>query len=86
MTRNSEVLKCGRSLEKFTEMVRKLKAILERFIESLSCMDQCFIAGMDVESLPNHSVVGSTRVPQPLAPVESPSFLMARCRLNTEQE
>ena len=62
MTRNSEVLKCGRSLEKFTEMVQKLKAILERFIESLSCMDQCFVAGMDVESLPSHSVVGSTHV------------------------
>ncbi len=62
MTRSSEVLKCGRSVDEFTQMVQRLKAILERFIESLSCMDQCFIADMDVESLPSYSVVGSTRV------------------------
>ena len=43
MTRNASVLKCGRSLEKFTEMVQSLKALLERFVESLSYMDQCFV-------------------------------------------
>jgi hypothetical protein len=43
-------------------MVHGLKAILERFLESLSCMDQCFVAGMKFEDLPESSIVGAARV------------------------
>src|SRR6185503_9567891 len=41
---NTEQLRCGRSLEKFPEIVVHAKSILERFMDTLSCMDQCFIA------------------------------------------
>ncbi len=43
-------------------MVQSFKTILERFLDSLSCMDQCFIAGMKVEDLPESSIVGAARV------------------------
>src|SRR5215471_6114137 len=39
-------LKCGRLLNRFPEVVCRLKAILERFADALSCIDQCFIAHM----------------------------------------
>ena len=41
---NTEELRCGRSLEKFPEIVVHAKDILERFMDVLSCIDQCFIA------------------------------------------
>ena len=41
---NTQELNCGRSLDKFPEVVFRLKAILERFADALSCIDQCFIA------------------------------------------
>ena len=62
MARNAEALKCGRSLERFPRMVHHLKAILERFLNSLSCMDQCFVAGMKFEDLPKSSTIGAARV------------------------
>jgi hypothetical protein len=62
MARNAEVLKCGRSLERLPRMIQGLKLILERFLESLSCMDQCFISGMKFEDWPEASTVGSARV------------------------
>lgn len=62
MARNVQALKCGRSLERLPHMVQVLKAILERFLESLSCMDRCFVSGIKFESLPEPSVVGTARV------------------------
>jgi hypothetical protein len=62
MARNVEALQCGRSLERFPRMVQGLKTILERFLESLSCMDRCFVSGMKFEDLPEPSAVGSARV------------------------
>jgi hypothetical protein len=41
---NTQELNCGRSLDKFPEVVSRLKAILERFADALSCIDPCFIA------------------------------------------
>ena len=41
---NTQQLDCGRSLEKFPEIVSRLKGMLERFADALSCIDQCFIA------------------------------------------
>ena len=43
-------------------MLLRLKAILERFAEALSCIDQCFIADDMLEHLPLASQVGKTLV------------------------
>jgi len=59
---NTQELDCGRSLEKFPEIVLRLKAILERFLQALSCIDQCFIADDLLERLPAASQVGKTKV------------------------
>jgi hypothetical protein len=59
---NTRELNCGRSLEKFPEVVSRLKAMLERFADALSCIDQCFIADDMLEHLPLASQVGKTLV------------------------
>ena len=59
---NTQELDCGRSLEKFPRIVSELKSILERFMDALSCMDQCFIADETLEQLPTPSQVGKTKV------------------------
>src|SRR6202163_1270420 len=53
---------CGRLLEKFPEIVRRLKGMLERFMEVLSCIDQCFIGDEMLERLPLASQVGKSKV------------------------
>ena len=62
ITHNSQELGCGRSLEKFLAIVSRLKSILERFLDALSCVDQCFIADGTLEQLPAPSQVGKTKV------------------------
>jgi len=62
MAHNTEQLHCGRSLEKFPEMVSRLKNILERFVNALGCIDQCFIAEPTLEQLPAPAQVGKTKV------------------------
>ena len=59
---NTEQLRCGRSLEKFPEIVMQAKGILERFMNALSCIDQCYIADRMLEQLPAPSQVGKTKV------------------------
>src|SRR5271156_594451 len=59
---NTRELNCGRSLEKFPEVVWRLKSMLERFADTLSCIDQCFIADELLEQLPTTSQVGKTIV------------------------
>jgi hypothetical protein len=59
---NTRELDCGRSLEKFPEIVSRLKALLERFADALSCIDQCFIADQTLERLPIASRVGKVMV------------------------
>src|SRR6516164_3781400 len=59
---NTQELKCGRSLDKFLEVVSRLKAILERFTDALSCIYQCFIADDMLEQLPLATHLGKTRV------------------------
>src|SRR5438132_482908 len=59
---NTRELNCGRSLEKFPEVVWRLKSMLERFADALSCIDQCFIADELLEHLPVASQVGKTIV------------------------
>ena len=62
MALNAEELKCGRLVEKFALSVQRLKAILERFVEALSCLDRCFISDGMRNDLPTPSMVGTTRV------------------------
>jgi hypothetical protein len=59
---NSEELHCGRSLERFPRLVTELKGILERFVNALSLIDQCFISDETLEQLPKPSVVGNSKV------------------------
>ena len=59
---NTQELNCGRSLDKFPEVVARLKGVLERFADALSCIDQCFIADDMLEQLPAAAQVGKTIV------------------------
>ncbi len=59
---NAKALRCGRSLENFARLVATLKGILKRFMDALSCIDQCFIADDLLERLPAASQVGKTKV------------------------
>jgi hypothetical protein len=59
---NTQELRCGRSLEKFPHIVAEAKSILIRFMDALSCIDQCFIADTLLEQLPAPSRVGKTTV------------------------
>ena len=59
---NTRQLNCGRSLDKFPDVVSRLKGVLERFADALSCIDQCFIADDMLEQLPAASRVGKTIV------------------------
>src|SRR5208282_2140261 len=59
---NTTELNCGRSLDKFPEVVARLKSVLERFADALSCIDQCFIADEMLDHLPVASQVGKTIV------------------------
>jgi len=59
---NTQELDCGRSLEKFPENVSRLKSMLERFMNALSCIDPCFIAEETLEQLPVPAQVGKTKV------------------------
>jgi hypothetical protein len=59
---NVRELHCGRELDKFPEIVGRLKAVLERFADALSCIDACFIADQTLERLPMASRVGKVVV------------------------
>jgi len=55
MAHNVKELDCGRNLEKFPRIIAELKGILERFMQALSCVDQCFIPDDTLENLPEPS-------------------------------
>jgi hypothetical protein len=59
---NARELDCGRALENFPEIICRLKAVLERFADALSCIDPCFIADQTLERLPTASRVGKVTV------------------------
>jgi hypothetical protein len=59
---NTGALHCGRSLEKFSQILMLARDILQRFMDALSCIDQCFIADSMLEELPAPSSVGKTKV------------------------
>jgi hypothetical protein len=49
-------------LDNFPEIVRRLKGMLEQFMQTLSCIDQCFIGDEMLERLPLASRVGKSMV------------------------
>ncbi|MGQ0733092.1 MAG: hypothetical protein ACT4QD_05470 [Acidobacteriota bacterium] len=51
-----------RALAEFPALVTELKAILERFVDALACIDRCFIGGEMLDILPLPSQVGHTMV------------------------
>jgi hypothetical protein len=59
---NTKELACGRSLPNFGKIVRLLKEMLERFLDTLHFMDVCFIADDTLEKLPLPSRIGKTKV------------------------
>ena len=59
---NTKELPCGRSLTNFPVMIEMLRAMLERFLDSLYCMDRCFISDDLLERLPEPSQVGRAHV------------------------
>ena len=59
---NTKELRCGRSLEKFPQIVVQAQSILGRFMDALSCIDQSFIADSMLDELPSPSRVGTTKV------------------------
>jgi hypothetical protein len=59
---NIREFNCGRRLDNFPEIVRRLKGMLERFMQALSCIDQCFIGDEMLERLPLASRVGKSMV------------------------
>ena len=68
---NIREFNCGRLLDNFPEIVRRLKAMLERFMQVLSCIDQCFIGDEMLECLPLPVRVGKSMVggiAQPISP------------------
>lgn len=59
---NTQALGCRRSLDQFPAIVAALKGTLERLLDALSCVDQCFIGGETLDHLPTPSPVGRTTV------------------------
>jgi hypothetical protein len=51
-----------RALAEFPALVTELKAILERFVDALACIDRCFVGGELLDALPLPSPLGHTTV------------------------
>jgi hypothetical protein len=59
---NTKELHCGRSLPTFSEIVLRLKAILNRFLNALRCIDIASISHNSLDDWHKPSQVGQTRV------------------------
>jgi hypothetical protein len=59
---NARDLGCGRVIERFPEIVARLKAMLERFLTTLDCVHVAFISDQTLDQLPLPSQVGKTTV------------------------
>lgn len=59
---NTREYRWGRSLPCFPDIVTRLKGILERFLNTLGCMNTCFVSDETLERLPEPAQVGQTRV------------------------
>jgi hypothetical protein len=59
---NTKELGCGRLLDRFPQIVARLRQILEEFLSNLYCLDASFISDETLDQLPTPSQVGKTRV------------------------
>lgn len=59
---NTKELGCGRLLDRFPQIIVRLRQILEQFLENLYCMDASFISDETLDRLPTLTQVGKTRV------------------------
>jgi hypothetical protein len=59
---NTKELHCGRSLPNFSEIVWRLKEILNRFLNALHCVDIASISEDRLDDWPTPAQVGQTRV------------------------
>jgi len=59
---NVKKLPYGCSLQKFPAVVAQLQGILKRFMDTLGCMDQCFLSDATLAQLPAPSQLGKTKV------------------------
>ncbi len=55
-------LRCGKSLEKYPEIIGRLASMVERYLEVLRCVGAAWISDGSLEDLPKPSRVGKTRV------------------------
>jgi hypothetical protein len=58
---NTRDLDCGRMVERFPDIVARLKGMLERFLTTLDCVDVTFISDQTLDQLPLPAQVGKTR-------------------------
>jgi hypothetical protein len=59
---NTKQLGCGRTLEKFGEIITRLTAQLDRFANMLDCVDVGFLPEGTLDRLPTPSQVAATRI------------------------
>ena len=59
---NTRAYRWGRSLPCFPDIVTRLKSILERFLNTVGCMNACFVSDETLEKLPEPAQIGHTRV------------------------
>ena len=52
MAHNTQALGARRALGELPRILSQLKAILERFLAALSCIDRCFVGGEVLDTLP----------------------------------
>lgn len=62
MAHNTVDLRCGKVLEKFPEIVRRLSGMVERFLEVLRCTGTSWISEGTLEGLAKPCQVGKTQV------------------------
>ncbi len=59
---NTRELRCARLLPNLPQIIARLRQMLERFLQTLSCLDACFIGDATLEQLPRPGRVGATAV------------------------
>lgn len=59
---NTADLRCGKSIEKFPDIVVSLRAILQRFLMVIRCIDASFVDASIMESWPQPGKLGTSRV------------------------
>ena len=59
---NTKQLGCGRTLEKFAEIITRLTAQVDRFTSMLDCVDVGFLPDGTLDRLPTPSQIAGTRI------------------------